>query len=185
MRLSPGESTTLPFWLVLGPSKAEHEASATRMERGVVRSASDILRGDDADHCWPKVDGMLLGVYSLHPYADMGDLRRSRDPPKLPIARALLVMVPQEAHRIFCRRRSTCDGQWQPCSARNLPLSEMDADVKGSADISVSSCWSWWWSLGSGGWCDGNDDCHSEMRGSEPQDSVRSLSCLELAARVG
>jgi len=28
--------------------------------------------------------------------------------------------------------------------------------------------------LGSGDQRDGNDDCHSEMRGSEPQDSVRS-----------
>jgi hypothetical protein len=28
--------------------------------------------------------------------------------------------------------------------------------------------------LGSGDRRGGNDDCHSEMRGSEPQDSVRS-----------
>ena len=62
--------------------------------------------------------------------------------------------------------------------------SEMDADVKGG----LRFCW-WWvmvgWLLGSGDRCDGNDDCHSEMRGSGPQDSVRSLSCLELESRVG
>jgi hypothetical protein len=28
--------------------------------------------------------------------------------------------------------------------------------------------------VGPGGRCEGNDDCHSEMRGSGPQDSVRS-----------
>jgi hypothetical protein len=32
--------------------------------------------------------------------------------------------------------------------------------------------------VGSGGRCEGNDDCHSEMRGSGPQDSVRVVSCL-------
>ena len=33
---------------------------------------------------------------------------------------------------------------------------------------------SWWWVVGPGGGCERNDDCHSEMRGSGPQDSVRS-----------
>jgi hypothetical protein len=28
--------------------------------------------------------------------------------------------------------------------------------------------------VGPGGGCERNDDCHSEMRGSGPQDSVRS-----------
>jgi len=35
--------------------------------------------------------------------------------------------------------------------------------------------WSWRWvRLGPGDQREVNDDCHSEMRGSEPQDSVRS-----------
>ena len=48
----------------------------------------------------------------------------------------------------------------------------MDADVKGLVGVLCVG--------GHGGGCwggdqrDGNDDCHSEMRGSEPQDSVRS-----------
>jgi hypothetical protein len=47
----------------------------------------------------------------------------------------------------------------------------MDVVVKGW----VGFCWwSWWWVLGLGDRCDGNDDCHSEIRGSVPQDSVRS-----------
>ena len=51
----------------------------------------------------------------------------------------------------------------------------MDASVKGAL---VGEVWllvgSWWWLVGPGGGCEGNDDCHSEMRGSGPQDSVRS-----------
>jgi hypothetical protein len=39
--------------------------------------------------------------------------------------------------------------------------------------------------LGPGDQRGGNDDCHSEIRGSGPQDSVRSLSCLALGSRVG
>jgi hypothetical protein len=61
----------------------------------------------------------------------------------------------------------------------------MDADVKGRLRVWLLLVGQVWWVLGSGDRCDGNDDCHSEMRGSEPQDSVRSLSCLELESRVG
>ena len=38
----------------------------------------------------------------------------------------------------------------------------------------ICCCCSWWWLVGPGGGCERNDDCHSEMRGSGPQDSVRS-----------
>jgi hypothetical protein len=48
----------------------------------------------------------------------------------------------------------------------------MDAAVKVTA-VEVGSV-SWWRLLGSGDQHDGNDDCHSEMRGPGPQDSVGS-----------
>jgi hypothetical protein len=38
--------------------------------------------------------------------------------------------------------------------------------------------WSWWWwLLGSGDRRGGNDDCHSEIRGSGPQDSGGLVFC--------
>jgi hypothetical protein len=43
---------------------------------------------------------------------------------------------------------------------------------RGGVDFVVG--WSWWCVLVLGDRCEGNDDCHSEIRGSGPQDSVRS-----------
>jgi hypothetical protein len=66
--------------------------------------------------------------------------------------------------------------------------SEMDARVKGAAGIAGCCwwCWSWWRVLvGPGGGCEGNDDYHSEMRGSGPQNRCPVVSCLVLASRVG
>jgi hypothetical protein len=46
----------------------------------------------------------------------------------------------------------------------------MDVVVKGGLGLLLV----WVVGAGLGDRCDGNDDCHSEMRGSGPQDSVRS-----------
>jgi hypothetical protein len=53
----------------------------------------------------------------------------------------------------------------------------MDARVKGPLGfraVWVGGVGSGGWLVGRGGGCEGNDDCHSEMRASGPKDSVRS-----------
>jgi hypothetical protein len=41
------------------------------------------------------------------------------------------------------------------------------------------------WVLGPGDRCDGNDDCHSEIRGVGTAGQCPVVSCLDLTSRVG
>ena len=150
-----------------------HRSRQTRAERGRVRALAD-------HHVYLQL--ARIGIQDRR--HDLGRVHVQTDE-----TRAFAMAVPPM--RLWVAARGATRTARNPHERiagnrpRNRPIStdqagrqtsiwsEMDARVKGPLEFVVVGC-SWWWLVGPGGGCERNDDCHSEMRGSGPQDSVRS-----------